>query len=76
MITRVRPVLESQENNGQGELFAMAAFLLGYYDNIAPGATPIATPHAPNYYIYGGGGGGYYNLPTRVRPGLIMMQLD
>jgi len=67
MITRVRPVLESQENNGQGELFAMAAFLLGYYDNIAPGATPIATPHAPNYYIYGGGGGGYYN-PTDPSP--------
>jgi hypothetical protein len=61
MITRIRPVMESQLGNPGADLYGEATMLLGYYDNLSPGNTPVATAHPPNYYIYGAGGSAYYN---------------
>jgi hypothetical protein len=63
MITRIRPVMESQFGNPGADLYGEATMLLGYYDNLSPGNTPVATAHPPSYYIYGAGGSAYYNPP-------------
>lgn len=59
MMTRVRPVMETQQGNGQETLFQGALMLLGYYGNLW--GQGVAAPHPPSYYVYGGGGSGYYN---------------
>jgi hypothetical protein len=59
MMTQVRPVLETQQGNGQATLFQASVLLLGYYANLW--GQGVATPHPPSYYVYGGGGSGYYN---------------
>ena len=66
-MTRVRPVMESQLGNPGADLQGEVRMLLGYYDNLQPGASPVDTPHPPSYYIYGAGGSAYYN-PTDPSP--------
>ncbi len=67
MMTRVRPVMESQFGNPGADLQGEVRMLLGYYDNLQPTASPVGTPHPPSYYIYGAGGSAYYN-PTDPSP--------
>ena len=57
MISRVRPVLESQEGYVAFWLLQQTHLLEDYYNN----SNRVATPHPPSYYIYGGGGSAYYN---------------
>ena len=57
MMTRVRPVLESQEGYVAFWLLQQTHMLEDYYNC----AGRVATPHPPAYYIYGGGGSAYYN---------------
>lgn len=59
MMTHVRPVLETQQGNGQETLRQASTLLLGYYANLW--GQGVSTPHSPSYYVYGGGGSGYYN---------------
>jgi hypothetical protein len=57
MMSRIRPVLESQEGYAAFWLLQQTHMLEDYYNN----ATFVATPHPPSYYVYGGGGSAYYN---------------
>jgi hypothetical protein len=59
MMTRIRPVLEWQQNAGQGTPMAQLTFLDGYYNN--GDGQHVTTPHPPGWYFYGAGGSGYYN---------------
>jgi hypothetical protein len=61
MLSQVRPVLESQQGNGNQILSIMLAFLEGLYST-ARGATtpPIAQSHLVGDLFYGGGGSAYY----------------
>jgi len=58
MMTRVRPVLEWQQDQGQGTPMAELTFLDAYYNN--GDGQHVATPHPPSWYFWGGGGSGYY----------------
>jgi hypothetical protein len=58
MMTRVRPLLMTQEGDGQATLSENLNMMLDYYNNPAH----VATPHPPNYYFYGAGGSGYYTF--------------
>jgi hypothetical protein len=53
----------SQLTNAGATLFNEAEMMLNYYNNM--GGNFVATPHPPNYYLYGAGGTGYYS-PTVV----------
>jgi hypothetical protein len=64
MMTRIRPVLMTQQGDGQGTLTQAVRLLLGYYDN-AEGEF-VATPRPPGYYVYGVGGSGYYGPDAAV----------
>jgi hypothetical protein len=57
MMTRVRPVLLSQEGYVAFWLLQQTHMLEDYYNN----AAFVANPHPASYYIYGGGGSAYYN---------------
>src|SRR5229473_3472891 len=59
MGTRIRPVLMTQQNNGQGTFAGAMKMMFGYYDNGE--GTFVPNPHPPSYYFYGAGGSGYYN---------------
>ncbi len=54
MMTRVRPMLESQLGYNQGPLLQALQFMQGYLATLAP------NPHPASYYFYGGGGSSYY----------------
>ncbi|MBD3239594.1 MAG: hypothetical protein GF331_03340 [Chitinivibrionales bacterium] len=56
MMTRVRPLLMTQQGDGQGMLSETLLFLLHYYNN----PEHVDDPHPPNYYFYGAGGAPYY----------------
>lgn len=56
MMTRVRPILATQLNNGQGTLSSALWFLHDYWNNPAH----VAEPHPARYYFYGAGGAPYY----------------
>jgi hypothetical protein len=56
MMTRVRPLLMTQLDNGQATFSDNMKMLLDYYNNSAH----VATPRPPNYYFYGAGGAPYY----------------
>jgi len=57
MMTRVRPVLMTQQDNGQATLSEALGMLEGYYNN----PERVAVPRPANYYFYGAGGSGYYS---------------
>ena len=57
MMTRVRPVLESQQGYTGWWHYQQSRMLEDYYNN----ATRVVTPRPPSYYVYGGGGSAYYN---------------
>jgi hypothetical protein len=59
MMTRIRPVMETQQGNGQETLLQESLLLLGYYGNLW--GQGVSSSHPPGYYVYGGGGSGYYN---------------
>ena len=59
MGTRIRPVLMTQQNNGQGTFAAAMKMMFGYFDNGE--GNFVSNPHPPSYYFYGAGGSGYYN---------------
>lgn len=59
MMTRIRPVLEWQQDEGQGTPMAELTFLDNYYNN--GDGQHVATPHPPSWYFWGGGGSGYYS---------------
>lgn len=58
MMTRVRPVLMTQQADAQETFYQAARLLHGYYGNGE--GTFVADPHPPSYYFYGAGGSGYY----------------
>jgi len=55
MMTRVRPVLETQEGDGQGTLSSALQWLDAY-------AATLPTPRKVSDLIYGGGGSAYYGV--------------
>lgn len=57
MMTRVRPVLESQLGYQGGPLMQEMHMMQDYYNS----SRFVATPRPPSYYFYGGGGSAYYN---------------
>ena len=59
MMNHIRPVLMSQLGYADGPLLQAMHMLVDYYGN----PDRVATPHLPNYYVYGIGGSGYYG-PT------------
>lgn len=59
MLTRIRPVLEWQQDNGQNTAGTMLNFLDNWYGN--RDGSHVGTPHPVNYYIWGGSGSAYYN---------------
>jgi hypothetical protein len=64
MMTRIRPVLEWQQDVGQGTPMAELTFLDNYYNN--GDGQHVTTPHPPSWYFWGGGGSGYYNPDANV----------
>ncbi len=56
MMTHIRPVLMSQLGYADGPLLQAMHMLVNYYGN----PDRVASPHLPNYYIYGVGGSSYY----------------
>jgi hypothetical protein len=56
MMTQIRPVFMSQLGYADGPLLQGMHLLMNYYAN----PSRVATPHLPNYYIYGLGGSAYY----------------
>lgn len=56
MMTRVRPLLLVQTNDGQAFLSECLRILFGYYAD----SGHVSNPHPPNYYFYGAGGALYY----------------
>jgi hypothetical protein len=69
MMTRVRPVLMTQQGDGQGTLSQAVRLLQGYYNNGE--GNFVATPRPPSAYFYGAGGSGYYN-PDNASPTLTL----
>jgi len=64
MGARIRPVLMTQQNNGQGTFAAAMKMMFGYFDNGE--GNFVSNPHPPSYYFYGAGGSGYYSPPDTV----------
>jgi hypothetical protein len=64
MGARIRPVLMTQQNDGQGTFTAAMKMMFGYYDNGE--GNFVSNPHPPSYYFYGAGGSGYYSPPDTV----------
>jgi len=64
MGSRIRPVLMTQQNDGQGTFTAAMKMMFGYFDN--GGGNFVSNPHPPSYYFYGAGGSGYYSPPDTV----------
>ncbi len=64
MGTRIRPVLMTQQNNGQGTFVSAMKIIFGYFGNGE--GNFVSTPHPPTYYFYGAGGSGYYSPPEGV----------
>ncbi len=58
MMTRFRPVLAWQPNNGQATASNQLSFIQKYYGTSKWG---YANPHPVNYYLWGGGGALYYH---------------
>jgi len=56
MMTRIRPVYEWQQKNGQNEGNEALSFLARYYGN----SMYVSNPHSIPYWFYGGGGSSYY----------------
>ncbi len=63
MMTRIRPVLESQQGDGQATLSSGLSFVFNYYNNAA--GPFFDAPHPPSYYFYGAGGSAYWNTINR-----------
>jgi len=59
MMTRVRPLLEWQQDNGQNTAGVMLNFIDNWYGN--RDGNHVTTPRPVNYYIWGGSGSAYYN---------------
>ena len=57
MMTRVRPLIMTQQGNGQASLGQALTLMMFYYDDSAR----VANPHPPSYYFYGAGGAAYYS---------------
>jgi hypothetical protein len=70
MMTRIRPVLESQEGYTSFWLMQQVHMLEDYYNNPAQ----VSDPHPPSYYVYGGGGSAYYN-PDDSSPSLTLTSI-
>jgi len=58
MMTRIRPVLAWQQNNGQGTAATQMDFIQKYYGTSKWG---YADPRPVNYYLWCGGGALYYH---------------
>jgi hypothetical protein len=58
MMTRFRPILAWQQNNGQATASNQLDFIQKYYGTSKWGC---ADPHPVNYYLWGGGGALYYH---------------
>jgi hypothetical protein len=58
MMTRVRPVLMTQQADAQETFYQAARLLHGYYNNGE--GDFVSDPRPPGYYFYGAGGSGYY----------------
>lgn len=67
MMSRIRPVLESQQGYTGWWLFQQSRMLEDYYNN----AGLVSNPHPPSYYIYGGAGSAYYG-PQNDDPDLTI----
>ncbi|MBB6733552.1 hypothetical protein [Cohnella zeiphila] len=59
MMTRIRPVLEWQQGNGQNTAGIMLNFIDNWFGN--RDGNHVSGPHPVNYYIWGGSGSAYYN---------------
>ncbi len=57
MMSRVRPLLMSQQGNGQATLGMGLNLMMFYYGD----SGRVAHPHPPSYYFYGAGGAAYYS---------------
>lgn len=64
MGSRIRPVLMTQQNNGQGTFLSAMKMIFGYFGNGE--GDFVSSSHPPSYYFYGAGGSGYYNPPESV----------
>lgn len=65
MMSRVRPVLMTQQGNEQDTLHQAMRLLQGYYNN-GEGEF-VAKPRPPSYHLYGAGGSAYYG-PENASP--------
>lgn len=63
MMTRIRPVLEWQQADGQGTGSAICNFIFKYYGS----SKSVSNPHSLSYYVYGGGGSAYYSPDVSSR---------
>ncbi|MFC4776267.1 NPCBM/NEW2 domain-containing protein [Paenibacillus sp. GCM10023252] len=59
MMTRIRPVLEWQQGDGQGTAGTMLSFIDNWYSN--KDGNHVAVPRPVNYFIWGGSGSAYYS---------------
>jgi hypothetical protein len=64
MMTRIRPVLMTQQGDAQGTFSAAMKMMFAYYNNGE--GNFVSNPHPPSYYFYGAGGSGYYGPPITV----------
>lgn len=67
MMSRVRPVVMTQQGNDQDTLQQVLRLLHGYYGNGE--GDYVAEPHPPSYHVFGAGGSAYYN-PENDSPSL------
>lgn len=71
MMTRVRPLLMTQQANANGTLSLPLTWAFEYLGGLRGG---YATPHPVPYYFYGAGGSGYYS-PQNARKDLTVDQI-
>jgi hypothetical protein len=71
MMSRIRPVLAWQQDDGQ----ATGSLALDFVDRYFGAARPDAPiPHPVNWFFYGGGGSAYYN-PENGNPDLTLASI-
>ncbi|MCI0573641.1 MAG: hypothetical protein L0Y66_23120, partial [Myxococcaceae bacterium] len=69
MMTRVRPVLMTQQDDGNATLSQAIKLLHGYYNNGE--GNYVSDPRPPSHYFYGAGGSAYY-WPDIASPSLTL----
>ncbi|MGE5557783.1 MAG: hypothetical protein ACM3WV_04145, partial [Bacillota bacterium] len=72
MMTRIRPVIEWQQGNGQGTAGLYLDFVDKWYNN--GDGYHVLDPHPIPYYIWGGSGSAYYN-PDGSSDGLTLSNI-